>query len=156
VCAGVAIPWDDLPTQLLARPEVRRRRYRRAGSRPEARFYSWEKDRLLPVLWEGQIRLMPWGARRGDKSGLPLTAWAMLSSVGRGMWGPFTPDEALVPAAFAFENGVWYPVTQGIRALVASGKNERLAAYLLVEPASHYYQNMTRARFMPCLVGQVI
>jgi hypothetical protein len=38
VCAGVSIPWDDLPTALLALPAVRQRRYRRGGARPECRF----------------------------------------------------------------------------------------------------------------------
>jgi hypothetical protein len=156
VCAGVAIPWDDLPTDFLARPEVRRRRYRRGNARPEARFWAWEPDRTLPVLWQGRLRLLPWGARRGDRSGLPCTAWAMRESLERGLWAAFAPDEAVVPAAFAFDRGVWFPVTQGIRAVVACGRGERPAAFLLVEPASHYYRTMTRARFMPCLVGQVI
>src|SRR5689334_3323451 len=109
MCAGVAIPWDDLPTRLLALPAVRRRRFRRHGCRPEARFWAWEADRVLPVLWQGQLRLLPWGARRGDKSGLPCTAWAMRESVERGRWAPFAPEEAVVPAPFAFDRGVWFP-----------------------------------------------
>jgi hypothetical protein len=47
MCVGVAIPWDDLPTTLLALPAVRRRRYRRSGARPEARFLFRDADRLL-------------------------------------------------------------------------------------------------------------
>ena len=156
VCAGVAIPWDDLPTHLLARPEVRRRRYRRGSARPEARFLSWEPDRVLPVLWQGQLRLLPWGARRGDKSGLPCTTLALRESVERGRWSAFVPELAMVPASFAFDAGVWFHVEHGVQALVACGQDERLAAYILVEPSSHYYRVMTRSRWMPCLVGQII
>jgi hypothetical protein len=75
VCIGIAIPWDDLPTGLRVQPEVRRRRYRRSGARPKARFLFRDSDRLLPVLLDGQLRLLPWGARRGNGSGLPCTGW---------------------------------------------------------------------------------
>jgi hypothetical protein len=156
VCAGVAIPWDDLPTCLLARPEVRRRRYRRGNARPEARFLFSDPDRLLPVLWQGQLRLLPWGARRGDKSGLPCTSMVWKATLERGVLREAAPELAAVPASFALDCGVWFHVVQGIQALVVSGRQEQPVAYLLVEPASHYYRVMTRSKWMPCLVGQTI
>ncbi len=152
----MAIPWGELPTHLLARPEVRRRRYRRENGGPEARFLAWEPDRFLPVLWQGRLGLLPWGARRGDRSGLPCTTLAMRDSLERGLWAPFAPEEAVVPAPFALDNGVWFHVERGMRAVVACGRDGRPAAFVLVEPASHYYRVMTRSRWMPCLVGQVI
>jgi hypothetical protein len=151
VCVGVAIPWDDLPTWMVARPDVRRRRYRRLGARPEARFLFSDRGRVLPVLWQGELRLLPWGARRGDRSGLPCTGWTWKESVEQGKWAALAPEPVIVPASFALDKGVWFHVTRGIRALVASG-----VAYVVVEPASHYYLVMTRSRWMPCLVGQSI
>ena len=152
----MAIPWDDLPTWMLALPAVRRRRYRRESARPEARFLIRDHDRLIPVLLHGQLRLLPWGARRGDRSGLPCSGWTWRSTIESGWWAPLAPEEALIPATFALEGGVWFHVTQGIRALVANGRNGEPVAYVIVEPASHYYRVMTRSRWMPCLVGQTI
>jgi hypothetical protein len=39
---------------------------------------------------------------------------------------------------------------------VANGRNGEPVAYVIVEPASHYYRVMTRSRWMPVLVGQTI
>src|SRR5436309_1076320 len=118
MCVGVAVPWDDLPTHLLARPDVRRRRYRRAASRPEVRFLFRDAERLLPVLVEGELRLLRWGARRGDRSGLPCTGWTWLDSLERGRWAALAPEPAVIPAAFALDGGVWFMVEQGVKAIV--------------------------------------
>src|SRR5688572_13131872 len=110
MCCGVAIPWDDLPTQLLARAEVRRRRYRRGNARPEARFLFSDRDRLIPVLWQGQLHLLPWGARREDGSGLPCTGWTWRESVSQGRWAALAAEPAVIPASFALDCGVWFHV----------------------------------------------
>jgi hypothetical protein len=145
VCAGVAIPWDDLPTWMLALPAVRRRRYRRGSSRPEARFLMRDPDRLIPVLLHGQLRLLPWGAKRGDRSGLPCTGWTWRSTVAAGWWARVRPGQGrLVPRQ---------PGDSGARGQWAQ---RGPVAYVVVEPASHYYRVMTRSRWMPCLVGQTI
>jgi hypothetical protein len=117
MCVGVAVPWDDLLTHLLARPDVRRRRYRRAASRTEVRFLCRDADRLLPVVIEGELRQLRWGARRGDRSGLPCTGWAWPDSLERDRWSALAPEPAVVPAAFAY-GGVWFMVEQGLKAIV--------------------------------------
>ncbi len=156
MCVGVAIPWDDLPTWMLARPELRRRRYRRGGARPECRFLFRDAERLLPVLLHGELRLLRWGARRGERCGLPCTGWTWRESVARGRWSGHAPELAVVPASFALDGGVWFHVEQGVEAIVVDGPNGEPVAYLLVQPASHYYRVMTRSRWMPCLVRQTI
>jgi hypothetical protein len=105
---------------------------------------------------QGDLRLLPWGARRGDGSGLPGTGWTWRESLEKGRWGDLTPEEAVVPASFALAGGVWFHVEQGVEALVVPGRSGIPVAYLLVQPASHYYRVMTRSRWMPCLVGQTI
>src|SRR4051812_23121703 len=106
MCFGVSVPWDDLPTHLLARPDLRKRRYRRGRARPEARFLFSDPDRLLPVLIDGQLRLLPWGARRESHQGLPCTGWTWKDSLEKGLWREVAPELAIVPAAFALDHGV--------------------------------------------------
>src|SRR5262245_45338642 len=106
MCAGVAIPWDELPTVLACRPELRRRRYRRAGSRPEARFLHTDPDRLIPVLLHGRLELLPWGASRRDRSGLPCVGWTWQSTVESGWWSALAPERAVTPAGYALQGGV--------------------------------------------------
>src|SRR5262245_42427307 len=156
MCAGVALPWSSLPTHFLAQASVRRRRYRRAEGCPECRFLLSDRERLLPVLVEGELRLLPWGSRRGDRSWLPCTAWAWMDSIEKGMWAHLCPEPAVVPASYALDRGVWFHVTEGLKAIVVQGREDNPVAYLIVEPASHYYRVMTRSRWMPSLVNQTI
>lgn len=61
-------------------------------------------------------------------------------------------EPALVPASFGLMNGVWYKVKRGMQGLVVRDHAERPVVYPLCEPATRYYQVMTRADWMPCLV----
>jgi hypothetical protein len=156
MCFGVAVPWDDLPTHLLAQPAVRRRRYRRGHARPEARFLFSDPDRRLPVLIHGELRLLPWGARRGETRRLPCTGWTWKETLEKGMWRELAPEPVIVPACFVLDHGVWFHAIRGVQALAVRDANGEEVAYVLVEPASHYYQVMTRSRWMPVLLGQTI
>ncbi|QDU08143.1 hypothetical protein V202x_15070 [Gimesia aquarii] len=57
---------------------------------------------------------------------------------------------------FAIERGVWYQVSQGIRGIVVGDQNENPYVYLLLEPASHYYQVMTGYHLEPVFWGEQI
>ena len=51
---------------------------------------------------------------------------------------------------------MWYRIREGIRCLVVRDEERLPRVYVLCEPASHYYQVMTRSEWMPCLIGERI
>ena len=85
-----------------------------------------------------------------------MTAWARLETVEAGGWLPYAAEPVEVPATLCADNGVWYKVRQGVRALLARDERGEPVVYPLVEPASHYYQVMTRGPWMPVLIGERI
>jgi hypothetical protein len=62
----------------------------------------------------------------------------------------------VIPATMGLDRGVWFRVREGVRGVVARDESGRPVVYVLVEPASHYYQVMTRSEWMPSLVGERI
>jgi hypothetical protein len=153
--AGIALALSELPQDLVERHDLGRRVHDRGGER-EVWFLYRHAERLLPVWHEGQLRVVRWGCRRGESRALPCTGWTWLATVEAGGWAPLAPAEALIPATLALENGVWYRVRQGIRGLLVADERGEPVAYMLCEPASHYYRVMTRSDRMPALVGERI
>lgn len=146
---GVAMAAGDLPEGAAEAFGLARRVHRRGGE-AEVRFLVDDPRPLLPVVLGGRLRLLPWGNRDGRLGRLPGTAWARLDTVEAGDWGEGL-TAAVVPAVLGLDRGVWFSVREGVRAVVLGG-----AAFVLVEPSTHYYQVMTRSEWMPCLVGEVI
>ncbi len=66
------------------------------------------------------------------------------------------PVPVEVPARYALMNGVWFKVTRGVPGLVVVTPADEPVVYLLCEPSTRYYRVMTRAEWMPVLVGEVI
>ena len=59
-----------------------------------------------------------------------------------------------IPAALGLEKGVWFLITEGIRGILVRDERDMPHVYMLTQPASHYYQIMTRHNRMPVLLGQ--
>jgi hypothetical protein len=59
-----------------------------------------------------------------------------------------------VPAALAFDGGVWYAVRQGLRGVLVQDERGEARVYLICEPASHSYGIMTHSAWMPVLIGE--
>ena len=59
-----------------------------------------------------------------------------------------------IPATFGLERGRWFRVTQGIRGLLVPDERGNNVVYMICEPASHYYQVMTRSDRMPVLIKE--
>jgi hypothetical protein len=133
-----------------------RERQRTREGRPEMHFLLTDCDRVLPVYLGGQTHILQWGTRRGQSPRLPCTAWAQLESLQTGKWTELEPADAVISASRALNNGIWFDVREGIRALVVRDEQGAQVAYPLVEPSSHYYQVMTGSEWMPCLVRQRI
>jgi hypothetical protein len=135
--AGIAISASDVPLEAVERYGLKSRLYERGGER-EYRFLFRDIPRQLPVIHEGQFRVVRWGCKRGESRALPCTGWTWLETLEKGFWQGSNPEEVLIPATMGVENGRWFAIQEGIRGLVVADEQGELVAYMLCEPASHY------------------
>jgi hypothetical protein len=153
MCAGIALAWSELPTEVIGRHWLRRRAHQRGGER-ELRFYYRDRDPRLPVWRDGRLQVVRWGNGRGQSRHLPRTGWTWLETVQQGGWRGLDPIPVDIPAMLIVERGIWVAVTQGVRGLLVPDERGYAVVYMLCEPASHYYQVMTRSRRMPVLIEE--
>jgi hypothetical protein len=155
VCAGIALALSELPVTLMERHGLGARVHDRGGER-EVRFLCRDAPRLLPVWYAGRLRVARWGCRRGESRVLPCTAWTWQATVAAGGWAQWAAAPVDIPATMGLENGVWYAVRQGMRGVLVRDERGIPVVYMVCEPASHYYEVMTRGRRMPVLIGERI
>jgi len=156
MCTGVVLPQSDLPMHLAAQHPGLAHRLHERGGEPEYRFLWRHRPALLPVWHEGQLRLVRWGCRRGESRTLPTTGWTWRESVEGGKWQHASAQPVDIPARVILERGVWIAVRQGVRGLLVEDEGRTPTVYVVIEPASHYYEVMTRSRWMPVLIGERI
>jgi hypothetical protein len=155
MCVGVAVALSGLPVDLVGEHGLGRRVHDRGGEK-EVQFLYRDREPLLPVWHEGRLLLARWGCRRGDSRVLPCTGWTLLSTVERGGWNDLDAAEVDIQAAMGWENGVWFRIRRGVRGVLVRDERGRPTAYMVCEPASHYYAVMTRSKRMPALIGERI
>ena len=155
MCTAVALVTSELPLTLVERHLLQDRVHERGGE-SEVRFYARAVPAVLPVWWNGRLHVAKWGNRDRAERKLPPTAWTWKETVAEGKWAALETEEVLVPASFGYMNGVWYKVKEGMRAVLVQDRAGRPVVYLICETATRYYEVMTRAEWMPCLVGEVI
>ena len=111
-----------------------------------------------------QVKL--WGASQF----LKWTAMSTGSSFASSLWDTWSTSATWVDVRVAdfngdgkadltgryLEGGVWFRIQQGIRGLLVPDERGLAVVYMICEPASHYYQVMTRSRRMPVLIEQRI
>jgi hypothetical protein len=97
-----------------------------------------------------------WDNRRGQSRCLPRTCWTWLETVRAGGWGRVEAEEVEVPATAIYDGGVWVNVRRGVRGLLVPDERRLAVVYLVCEPATHYYRNMTGCRRMQVLIGERI
>jgi hypothetical protein len=146
----IALIASDLPVHLLA--DVADRLHDRAGCL-EARF-SWDdQTSILPVQWDGSLRLLQWGTH-DRRSRLPVGAGLTLDQVAAGIVAGH--QEVNIPASMGRESGTWFLIDLGIRGIVVWDRGSPVV-YVLFEPSTNYYRNRTgQAPLMPVLVNQTI
>ncbi|MBX9579344.1 MAG: hypothetical protein K2X87_03470 [Gemmataceae bacterium] len=154
MCAGIAVARSELPLELIDTHGLSRRIYDRGGEK-EIRFLWRDGEPLLPVWTCGRLCVERWGCR-ARRSRLPPTGWTWRTTVEAGGWGQVEAEPVEIPASFALSNGIWYAVKEAIRGVRVLDERGEPAVYLMIEPASHYFRVMTRAEWMPVLVGEVI
>lgn len=152
---GIALTLSEVPAVLFERYRLADRLYERAGRR-ELQFHWWQTPTLLPVQWEGRLRLVRWGSKsRREK--LPYGGWLALAQLEAGGLAHAHPEPVVVPANLGHHKGTWFVISTGIRGVVLPDVPGGPVAYLLVAPSTNYFRNMTEQEpLMPVLVNQVI
>jgi hypothetical protein len=74
----------------------------------------------------------------------------------QGHVGPGLTQPVDIPATLALERGVWFAVREGVRGVLVRDERGVERAYMVCEPATHYYRIMTRSDRMPVLIGERI
>lgn len=155
MCTGIALPLSDVPASLLDTSDVLTRVYLREGQE-EVQFHWWHIPALLPVRWEGRIRLMTWGSKQRRGSSLPLGGWVSEVGITAGAFAGAAPEPAVIPATLGQHAGTWFLICEGIRGIVVHDRTGPVV-YMLTRPATNYYRNMTEQQpMMPVFVNQII
>lgn len=150
---AIALIASELPLNLLE--VVEDRIHDRAGCR-EVRFDWWREPCLLPVRWDGSLRLVSWGSKV-RRSRLPQGYAVSRAQVESGLFANAGPEEVTIPASFGYHRGTWFLIEEGVRGVLLAAVPGGPVVYLLVEPASNYYRNMTgQSPLMPVFLHQTI
>jgi hypothetical protein len=129
--------------------------YDRAGVK-EVRFLLVQAPALLPVWWDGRLRVLPWGCRE-RRTRRPLGGWVTEEQLAAGLFASLNPEPVIIPANLGHHRGTWFLIATGIRGVVLPEVPGGPVAYMLVRPSTNYYRNMTAQEpLMPALVDQVI
>ena len=153
MCTSLAMPLCDVPADLAERHHGMV--FLREGM-PEMQFHLWFRPALLPVRWEGRLRFLPWGSkRRGDA--IPYGPWIPEDLIESGSFAHVQVERAIVPVSLGCDRGTWFLIEDGIWAAVLPDAAGGPVAYMLTQPSTPYYRNMTGHRErMPCLIRQTI
>jgi hypothetical protein len=150
---GLAVVTSELPVHLLQ--DVADRIHDRGGC-AEVRFEWWQDPAVLPVRWDGAMRLVPWGSK-ARQSRLPHGSCLSREQLAGGLLAHARPEEVVIPANYGFHRGTWFLIEEGVRGVLLPHPVSGPVVYLLVEPASNYYRNMTgQSPMMPVFVNQII
>jgi hypothetical protein len=155
MCLGIALAFGELPTELIDRHGLARRVHERGGER-EVRFLYRDRQPRLPVWRDGRLQIVRWGNGTGRSRTLPRTGWTWQATIDEGYWRQLEPVPVDIPATLGLERGVWFRIRQGIRGLLVPDEGGAAVVYMICEPASHYYQVMTRSARMPALIDEKI
>jgi hypothetical protein len=130
----IAVSRREIPDVLIEQYGLLVSR-RNASADEEVLFSEAHRPCVLPAWLDGQLLIVTWAG------------WIEIERVRQENWR----GEALIPATFGCERGIWFTITGGIRAVVQGH-----AVLLISQPASHYYAVMTRASRMPLFAGDSI
>lgn len=157
MCKGISILKARLKQELFDQYELEHRiTSRGTDAQSELHFMYTDPVGQLPVIHDGQLVIYEWGNRGNKESKLPRTGWCRLESLEAGKWRWLSPEKVIIPADFGLEKSVWFQINEGMQGIIVHDEQERPHAYMLTQPASHYYQTMTRHDRMPILMDQEI
>ena len=156
MCEGILVPRLTIPDALVADGGLNNHIVTPApGADPIVQFLYRDQRAVLPVWWDGQLRILPWG-NRNKASKLPRTGCCWQENLDAGRWGWLRPEAVEIPACCGFEKGVWSQVQEGLHGVAVRDEHGQPHAYVITQPATHYYAIMTRSERMPVLLNQTI
>jgi hypothetical protein len=150
---GIAILETEIPVETLAEKPLRFRLHQRGTGLREYRFLTHHQSRELPVILNGQFRILPWGCQ-SVRSMLPRSCWTWENSLRDGSWRQVQVEEAMIPCNLLVMNGYWMNVRKGLRGLVAYDQMGIPAIYVICREPTKYFANATRARWQPLLIDE--
>src|SRR5262249_7919400 len=157
MCVGIALAWSELPTELIERHGLERRAHERGGEREGPFLFRHPySPRPLAAGREGRLWARRGGRPGGGAGSLPRPGGPGLSTVEAESGRALEPILVDFPATIGLERGVWFRIRQGIRGLLVPDERGNAVVYMICEPASHYYQVMTRSTRMPVLIEERI
>jgi hypothetical protein len=155
MCTAIALAYSELPLPLIEEHGLDARVHDRGGEK-EVRFYWRAAPALLPVWYHGRLQIVRWGNRDRTTRALPPTGWTWRETIAEGRWAALAPEPVLIPASAGLMNGVWFKLKEGVEGLLVHDPEEQPVVFMVCEPATRYYQVMTRANWMPLLINEVI
>jgi hypothetical protein len=157
MCSGISLSWRELPAALIEQHRLHDREIvRHEGAEREIRFLFRDPHPLIPT-WSGhELGIYEWGNRSNKKSRLPRTGWIRMETLEAGDWRWLNPEPVDIPATLGLDRGVWFQIKEGLRGILVRDEKNQPHVYMLTEPASHYYQVMTRNNRMPVFIGATI
>lgn len=158
MCKGISILRARVRQELFDQYELSRRISSRGESTQEELhfMYPGAPPIELPVIDGGDLAIYTWGNRDDKTSKLPRTGWCRIESLEAGKWRWLKPEKVIIPADFGLEKSVWFAIEEGMEGVLVRDEQDRPHVYMITQPASTYYNNMTRHERMPILVGQDI
>jgi hypothetical protein len=123
-------------------------------SAPEYRFVLADPRPKIPIRRFGTVQLARWGNSSGRSRALPRAALTRKDRVEAGEWAKYGGVEVEIPATFWCANGAWCYVREGIKGVLAPDESGWAVCYVICEPATNYYKNMTGCEWMPVFINQ--
>jgi hypothetical protein len=159
MCRAISILKSRINLELVEEYGLTTRMRRRADDAEDEIVFDFAdrgNEPQLPVFHDGQVLVCEWGNRGGKTPKLPKTGWCKKESLEAGKWRWLSPERVVIPAQYGLEKGIWFNITEGIEGIVVCDQSERPHVYMMTQPASTYFQNMTRHDRMPVLLGEQI
>lgn len=157
VCAGLTIPLTFFHERFIAQRGLVQHIVRSAEGSLALQFLFRDPVPLLPVLVDDMRKVMPWGNRDDRHSALPHTGWCRVESLSRGTWDWLHPREVQIPAERGLEKGVWFRVPgSAIRGVLVKDATGGDHVYMLTQPATQTYRQLTGHEREPVFIGGVI
>ncbi len=151
---GISLLRSDIPEELIEQQGLRNQITRRCDDAADEVHFLWRaRTPLLPAWHQGEFHLFQWG-NKDRRNKLPLSECIAVESLEEGAWNHCQKVEIL--ANYGFDNHVWYHIVGGFQGILIHDTNGNAHLYLLTQPASHYYEVMTRSKRMPIFIGQGI
>ena len=156
MCTGITIAKRDIPAKLIQKHQLEERMIQRSETaEKEILFMQRHRRPLLPVFYQGELRILPWGNRQRN-SNAPMDQWCDVATLESGAWSMYHTESAEIQANFGLERGVWFQIREGIKGTIIHDQHEHPYAYMLLQPSSHYYQVMTGYEKESVFLGEQI